>query len=84
MQLEICWTTKYWGLLTKNRDVMLEFSRYPFSTTDEADQTHSLASAEEHFRARDFESAVGQFDDEVLRYLQVSNGCPFLESTHLI
>ena len=63
---------------------MLGFSRYPFSITDEADQTHSLASAGGHFPTRDFESAIGQFDDEVLLYWRVSNGSPFLESEHLI
>ena len=63
---------------------MLGFSRYPFSIKDEADRTRSLASAEGHSPTRDFESAIGQFDDEVLRYWQVSNGCPFLESKHLI
>jgi hypothetical protein len=63
---------------------MLGFSKYPFSITDEADRTHSLASAEGQSPARDFESAIGQFDDEVLQYWQVSNGCPFLESKHLI
>ena len=83
MRLVICWTTRYWGPLTKNRDVMLGFSRYPFSIEDGADRTHSLASPEGHFLARDFESATDQFDDEVLRYWQVSNGCPFLESKHL-
>lgn len=67
-----------------NRDVKLGFSRYPFSITDEADRTRSLASAEGHFPARDFESATGQFDDEVLQYWQVLNGCLFLESKHLI
>ena len=62
----------------------LGFLRYPFSITDEVDQTRSLASAEVHFPARDFESAIGQSDDEVLRYWQVSNDCPFLGSKHLI
>ena len=63
---------------------MMGFSKYPFSITDEADQTHSLASAEEHFPARDFESVIDQSDDEVLRYWQVSNGCQFLEFKHMI
>jgi hypothetical protein len=67
-----------------NRDVMAGFSRYPFSITDEVDQTHSLASGEGHSPAHDSGSIIGQFDDGVLRYWQVSNGCPFLESKHLI
>ena len=63
---------------------MLGSLGYLFSITDEVDLKHSLASAEGHFRARDFESAIGQFDDEVLLYWRVSNGCPFLGLKHLI
>lgn len=67
-----------------NRDVMAGFSRYPFSIVDEADRTHSLASGEGHSPTRDCENTIGQSDDGVLRCWQVSDGCPFLKSKHLI
>jgi len=72
------------GPADDDRDVMVGFLKYLSSIMDEADRTHSLAFGEGHSPAHDFESAIGQSDDEVLRYWQVSNGCLFLESKHLI